>query len=244
MPFTIDRRMKLCLRLIVLASLFLVPHLTTAQEAIENPMVIGESGEAYLRAIRLRGIDANVAYFDPDRPPPPMETRQEPKPPVESGTGTRTGNVRIPALLISATVLMAIAYVFVRYGGGFAISFGPAEKEAELRRRGRTQRQVSQASAYPRSLKAILRMQDRREALVQLAQVALTTAVTSNGVLMQRSWTARDALRHLPDDQSCLGALRKLVLASERVHFGGRDISEDEFQVHVEDIRPILSGMS
>lgn len=205
-------------------------------------MVIGDSGTAYLRSIRIRGIDSDVAYFDPASPPPPMETRQTPKAPSNPEEWSFGGGLGGLPLLISAAVLAAIAYVFFRFGGGVSISFGREGDNASRRGdRGGAGRR-GPVAASPGSLKAILRVRDRRAALIQLAQTALTTAVTANGLLLQRSWTARDVLRHLPENQSHIGALRNLVHASERVHFGGRDISEAEFQTHVEDIRPLLTG--
>ncbi len=229
------------LRLIYLTSIFFVPHLTAALEATEYPVEIGESGEAYLKAIRLSRVDADVAYFDPANPPPPMQTTQEPRPPSSSNQWSVGGDVNFATLLISAAILMMIAFVFVRYGSGFAVTIGRERENTESERDGRVPRAGLGTPPTPGSLNAILRIADRREALIRLAQAALGAAIKANGVLLQRSWTARDALRHLPEDQRCLGALRNLVLASERVHFGGRDVSEDDFQAHVADIRPLLT---
>jgi len=65
-------------------------------------------------------------------------------------------------------------------------------------------------------------------------------ALVANGVWMQRSWTARDALRRVPSTQSRRDALQALVLASEFVQFGGRPVSEDAFADHVRQITPLL----
>ena len=91
-----------------------------------------------------------------------------------------------------------------------------------------------------RSLDQILRMRDRRQALVQLARNALTATVAANGILMQRSWTARDALQRIPETQTHLAALRALVLSSERVQYGDREVSEDDFRTHVDNCRQLL----
>ena len=61
---------------------------------------------------------------------------------------------------------------------------------------------------------------------------------------MQQSWTLRDALRRLPGGQAHLAALRDLVALSERVQFGDRDVSEEEFAAHVAAIDPLLRGTS
>ncbi|WP_254452972.1 DUF4129 domain-containing protein [Ruegeria atlantica] len=217
--------------------------MTVALEATENPVEIGESGEAYLKAIRISSVDSDVAYYDPSRPPPPMQTTQEPRPPSETNRWSTKGGVNFPTMLISAAILMAIAFVFVRYGSGFAVTLGREGENTESERGGRSPHAATTTPSSPGNLNLILRIGDRREALIQLAQAALSAAIKANGVLLQRSWTARDALRHLPKDQNYLSALRNLVLASERVHFGGRDVSEEDFQAHVAEIRPLLTEM-
>ncbi len=73
-----------------------------------------------------------------------------------------------------------------------------------------------------------------------LTQKVLATLAKTNGVLMQRSWTARDTLGHIPLGQPQQSVLRNLVLNSERVQFGGRDVSEDEFREHVSSCRQLL----
>lgn len=233
------------IRLLFFACFFSMPHWSSAQQSSETPLEIGESGRAYLQAIRLRGIDADVAYFDPSGPPPPMETGQEPKAPVERPdrkTEWSLGSIDIAALVVSAAVLLAIAYVFARFGGSISVSLGRDAGNTARARGGAARSSGALSTAAPSSLASILRLQDRREALVQLAQSALAAAVSANGVLLQRSWTAREALRHLPAEQSHMSALRSLVHASERVHFGGRDVSEEEFQSHVDNIRPLLQS--
>ena len=93
----------------------------------------------------------------------------------------------------------------------------------------------------PKTLQEIIANPDRRAALMALAQYALARVVTSNGLRLQRSWTVRDALRRLPSEQSYLSQLRALVLAAERVHFGGRDVTEDEFKAHLNATQPLLT---
>lgn len=243
--FTYRFRMFLIFRLFLLASFFALPNWSVAQQSSEAPLEIGDSGAAYLKAIRFRRIDVDVAYFDPTRPPPPMEAGQEPTAPAErtdvSGEWAM-GDLSFPGLVISAAVLLLIVYVFARFGGNVTVSMG-RDAENATRQRGKTPfDNRGSTHPVPGNLASILRLQDRREALVQLAQAALAAAISANGVLLQRSWTAREALRHLPADQSHLSALRSLVLASERVHFGGRDVSEEEFQSHVDEIRPLLQA--
>jgi len=209
-----------------------------SQEAIATPGQIEASGEAYLRAIPTRRINTDVIYFDPTAPPPKLETRQEPDAPEESTDGTeRTTDT--PTAVISGAILLGIFFLFIRYGGAMSVSFRSDVQNAERARRSDRQ-SATFGETEPTSVDKILRLQDRRAALVLLAQNALTTAVTADGSMLQRSWTARDALRRVPAELGLKPALTDLVLASERVQFGDRDVSEEEFQSHFENIRPLL----
>ena len=85
-------------------------------------------------------------------------------------------------------------------------------------------------------------MKDRREALIALSRLVLNRVIEAQGILVQRSWTARDALRRVPREFAQRDALQALIRDSERVQFGGRDISEDEFKAHVENTRGLASA--
>ena len=74
-----------------------------------------------------------------------------------------------------------------------------------------------------------------------LSHHLIAKVITAQGVLLQRSWTARDAMRRIPRDFDHREALQNLVLDSERVQFGGRDVSEDEFRAHVDALRPLYA---
>ncbi|TYC70088.1 DUF4129 domain-containing protein [Stappia sp. BW2] len=229
------RRFSLVCFLLILSGTSLP---TYAQEAVQEPMEIGDSGEEYLRAIRLRGIDTDVTYFDPSAPPPKLNTEQEPPKPAEDKPQSDSSNNRVIPGLIVGGILLAVAYLFLRLGGRLTVSLGrEAGNPDSTRPKIRGQAPVWAEKLAP--LDEILRMQDRRRALVLLTQKVLATAIAANGILMQRSWTARDALRQLPESQG-RELLRKLVTMAERVQFGGRDVSEDEFKDHVANCRYLL----
>lgn len=231
---------------------FIVPLSNpSAQEAVRTPLEIGPSGEDYLKSLRFRRIGTDVGYFDPTAPAPELKTDQQPdrENPADGQSSGRSswswsdesGSTRWTVGLIMALILAAIFYLFLRFGGNISVSL---KREAGNLARAR---QVGQPDApawatRTGSLEDILRMSDRRQALIELMRKALTATVSANGILMQRSWTARDALRHLPSTQTHLDRLRELVLASERVQFGGRDVTEEEFRNHVDGCRPLLGA--
>jgi len=210
-----------------------------AQEAVREPIEIGDSGKDYLRSIRLRRIDSDVAYFDPTAPAPDLKTKQQPERPSPQGVEVSDTGARWTFGIIAGTVLAVLVYLFLRFGGNVAVSLR-REAQNPVRKGLRNQPDAPAWAEKLNTLEEILRIEDRRRALVLLARKALATTVAENGVLMQKSWTARDALRHIPAQQMQLGALKALVMASERVQFGGRDVSEDEFREHVDGCRQLL----
>ncbi len=238
--------------LIFFSSLFVPLAGTNAQESEGSaeilPVTPSETGEDYLRAIRLRGINPEVTFYSPSGPAPELDTRQQPEKPADQ-TSTSSGETSLEARwifgLIAVTLLALILFLFIRFGAGMSITFKGDAKNPDSQRK--SPKGLGEAPVWAErlgSLDEILRMRDRRQALVLLARKALTSTVAANGVLMQRSWTARDALRHIPEKQGHLDSLRALVLSSERVQFGGRDVSEDEFRAHVDSCKPLLAGAS
>lgn len=220
----------------------LLPGSSHAQEPVREPHQIEQSGEDYLRALRLRRVHTDVDYFSPEGPPPPLDVTQKPKARSEDDGGSVTvegdGNV---STAIAAVILIGIGYLFWRFGGGISVSM---RRHGENASSGRLQKRDNREAAggSTGNLEEILSTRDRKTALVKLTRYVLAETVAAGGVLMQRSWTARDALRHVSGSEEKRKQLRTLVLASELVQFGGRDVSEDAFQAHVAGCRAVLEG--
>ncbi len=213
-----------------------VAVMAEAPAAETEPVEIGTSGQAYLDALWLRGIDSGVSYYDPARGAPDLETGAEPVKPKTDEDSLVTGWDVTNAVALA--VILGIILLFVRFGGGLSVSFS---REAENARRGPGAAPAPGADA-PASLAAILATPDRREALLRLAGAALARAVAAQGLLFQQSWTGREALARLPEATPHRAALRALVLEAEAVHFGGRDIGEAAFRDHVAAVRPLVEG--
>ncbi len=211
-----------------------------AQEAVAEPLRLEQSGEDYLRAVRLSRIETDVGYFDPSGPPPEMSTTERPVSPPEPDEIDLPAGGRVPMILIAGVLLAGVLYMFARFGGGVSLSFRQEAGNASRRRDAGARAGGHDAEVRSRTLASILRIGDRRVALVALAQHALTKVIADSGVLLQSSWTARDALRHVPREHAMLAVLRDLVLDGERVQFGERDVSEEEFKAHVERIGPLF----
>lgn len=209
-----------------------------------EPLRLGESGADYLGALRFKGLDTDVRYFDPTRPAPPLETNAAPEP-VERLKSDEfhlslDGSERIAAIVLLAVLLLIILLSLGRIGT--AVSFRRETKDAARASEASTDGNLAE-ERLP-DLDAILRLADRREALVRLAQLALTRCLNAQGVLFQRSWTQREALRKLPVGQPHLNELKALVLDSERVNFGHRSVGDGELEGHVDRMRPLLRGLN
>ncbi len=223
----------------------LAGHLAMALDAALSAPELTPSAEAYLDAISGQRIDSDVAYFDPTAAAPELTTQERLATVEEPESRTWNGPTSAwPFGLVAALILAAIIVVFIRFGGNIGIMLQPTSDNPHAARRGPRHGQTHAADFQPRNLAEITRMADRRAALVMLAQNALRNAVTANGVLLRQSWTDREALRRLPPDQRHLTALRDLVRASERVQFGGRDVSEPEFDHHVTQITPLFRELA
>ncbi|MEM7597376.1 MAG: DUF4129 domain-containing protein [Pseudomonadota bacterium] len=215
----------------------------SSQERVEEGLEATASGEAYLKSLRFRGVDTDVAYFDPTRPPPELDTRETPDPErrdLEVNISRDQATFLENAIMVA--ILLAIAFVFLRFGGGFTVSLR-GDSDAE-RASGTAAAGGAGFNNVPSDIDTIAGIEDRRIALVTLAQSALIQAVAQQGLLLQKSWTARDALRRLPRDMDHREALRDLVAAGERVLFGGRDVPEGDFQEFLTRIRPIFGTVS
>jgi len=231
-----------------------------AQSVLEDQPYLSGSGSDYKRAVRFRGIDTDVTYYDPLEPLPPLTTDARPDHPVpretpdnpppqgapdravpDSGGGDWSS---IPAVVIAvaAAVLLGLAYLVYRHGGGLGVSLKREVANPRRQHGGMQAEDELPEEAVPGSLDEVLRIGDRQRALILLARSALARVLDAHGVLLQRSWTARDALRHIPAGQDHMAALRMLILASERVHFGGRTVSEGEFDEIVAQVRPLFGA--
>lgn len=218
-----------------------------AQHVALDAPEIRPSGEAYVQSIRFRGIQADVTFFDPSEPPPPLETRETPDEP-ETGETSQLAvddeSARLAVIVIAALFILALAYLVARFGGRLPVSFSRKPDDAGDPRSNQHTVSTTADEHLPTSLEAILAINDRREALVALCRNLLASTVAAQGVLFQRSWTDREALARIPTNFDHREALQTLVFASEKVQFGGRDVSDEEFRDHLGKLRPLWGGVA
>ncbi len=222
--------------------LLCAPQVAVSQ-AVPQSTEISPSGQEYLRAIRARGVQSDVRYFDPTAPAPALETRETPSPRSDTSGSSGFGRLDAPATVIALLILGAVIATFLRFGGSSRLALSKNITNAE--RRGRAgSSDLPQDTVDTPDLAAILKNPDRKAALIALAQLLMSRGIAANGLLLQRSWTARDVLRRIPQDQSYRQELQELILMGERVHFGDHPVSAADFDGFLSRARPVLKALS
>ena len=217
----------------------------SAQDVVLTSPELNASGQAYLEAIDGRRIASNVSYYDPTAAAPALDTQARLESLQSSEDANRVGaDLDWPLGILAAAIIAGIVFLFARFGGNTSIMLQPTSDNPNAIRRSTASLRRSGFEAQPRNLAEITGIADRRVALILLTQNALRKVTTANGLLLQQSWTDREALRRIPADQRHLTALKELVFTSERVQFGGRDVSEPEFVHHVTQMTPLFREMA
>ena len=213
----------------------------SGNDAVVETNEVGESGLNYLKSLRFSRIETDVVYFDPTRAAPALDTRATPPKSAQEGGTDRPsdGQFKFGVGTIAVLIILGIAWVFYQSAGRVSLSLGP---DRDFRRDGKRKKTDTTTLRDPPELSAILEIADRRIAIVALAQSALFKVAKNQGLILQRSWTARDSLRKIARSEPGIPALKALVMTAERVHFGHRDISEGEFDALVSGIRPVFGS--
>ena len=229
----------------LLALLLLQAFLTSPSYGDENELIdvkIAKSGKDYLKSINRTSIGTSVSYLDPTTPLPPLETTQEPevsKPQSSSSPAQDSGSIL--GAVITGGLLILIIYIIYKFGGGITLSSKNINRDVESARLNRVSKRNKNLETTL-SYEEILKLPDRGLALVHLSRFALSTAAKLNGILIQPSWTVRDAISHLPRDKSYSSAVASMAYASEQILFGEREITEQEFQNFISTMASLLKA--
>jgi len=89
-------------------------------------------------------------------------------------------------------------------------------------------------------LSQIKGMADRREALILLLRYCLLRAAELTETNFRRADTEREALARLPQQWPLFANLRRLLMQTELVHYGGRDIDDESYTAALKDGAEIL----
>ena len=213
-----------------------------AQSDEPRPLVADrtDSGAAYKGSLGWSGVRSEVLYFDPEFPAPELTTRARVRDadPVLDPTPNEAITI---SRVLTFVILAVILYLIIRFGNFSVVSLKREDKSQSSRVRDREDIRSEIPQEIP-ALARIREMADRALALNLLLAGALNIAAEAQGMRIHPSWTVRDALRRIPRSWKFRPALADLASEAERVHFGGRPITEDAFLRHYEAMVPVYKG--
>ena len=146
--------------------------------------------------------------------------------------------------LFAALLVIGLLFLWLKFGGsGALLAREPREettKDAVPHNWRITRDDLDQDT---RSLMArIAAMTDRTEALVYLLRYSLLAGAQATEVRLARSDTERSAMARLPRTWPHRDALSTLLVKAELAHYGGRPVSDSDFERAMEIGRTILRG--
>lgn len=226
---------------ILVISLLLASLSVHAQDApSQEDYALSEIGQRYLSVARRAGVEAQMAYFDPTKPPPEMKLDQPL--PEQSEEPEETLDASPVVTLITVLILAAIVLLVARYGGAVSLSLRDKGREAAVGADAGAAAALFEGRIP--ELVEIAGIADRRLALIALLAKVLHRAAEDSAMAIERSWTAREAQRRLPADWPHRAFLGDLIRTVELTHFGGRPAEETVFQTHLANARSILARAS
>jgi hypothetical protein len=83
-------------------------------------------------------------------------------------------------------------------------------------------------------------MPDRRAALILLLRYCLLRGAEATGTNFRRADTEREALGRIPGEWPLFANLRRLLMQTELVHYGGREIDDAAYDAALKDGAEIL----
>ncbi|MGU3400525.1 hypothetical protein ACLBWS_12415 [Brucellaceae bacterium D45D] len=231
----------LALGLILIASTLPVPVRAQDASPVSGRQGIRASaaGAEYKSQCWRHGVDCSLVYGDKTKPRSSSSSRNA------SSFGTKGPVVNGPlAILVVLGILVLSLGLWMRFGnGGVLLSSAPREMK---QRQGEAPESWRASEAVPEEgpdqfLQKIAAMQDRRQALVQLLRRCLLHAADVSGTRLFRSDTERTVLGRLPQNLPNRERLENLLVETELVHYGGRDLAENQFSTLLTSAQALLS---
>ncbi|NBD30281.1 MAG: hypothetical protein GVY31_09630 [Alphaproteobacteria bacterium] len=138
-------------------------------------------------------------------------------------------------------VLVAALFLWLKFGGSGALLRREPDDEQVARAPADWDMGADHDAGDPRGLlDRIAAMEDRSAALVLLLRHCLLAAAGQTETRFARSDTERLAFRRLPRSWQSHDLLGALLRKTELVHYGGRPVTESDFQGSLEIGRRIL----
>ncbi|EXL02426.1 hypothetical protein [Aquamicrobium defluvii] len=194
-------------------------------------------GAEFKAKCQLNGLNCKLVYGES------AETASRPG--RDSGWASSRGPlVSGPAAMVMVIAMLAIGIgLWLRFGGGGALlSSTPRElKHKTVAPDGWAMRPDGPQSQPSDLLDRIAAMSDQRAAMIELLRHCLLHAADVSVTQFARSDTERSALARLPGNLPGRPLLEELLVETELVHYGGRNLPKERFAALLGNARRLLN---
>ena len=211
------------------------PRPTTYLELPDTP-----EGDAYRDATRRGRIQNDLRYVD--------ETGENLLADVDRPTAPRRDNGHYlpnggngPGVFIVVALFAVALFLFLKFGaGGTLLRSEPKNAKEKDAAPGEDWGLRPEDIPEGDLLSRIRNMPDRRAALILLLRYCLLRGAEATGTNFRRADTERDALGRIPGEWPLFANLRRLLMQTELVHYGGREIDDAAYDAALKDGAEIL----
>lgn len=200
-----------------------------------------ENGDAYRDAIANDRLRSDLAYVDETNqdflsdtaaPTRPVEQRQQRDFYLPSGGGN--------GVFIVVALFVIALFLILKFGAGGTLLRGDPKNTPKKKDPKESWGLSSDDIPDGDILGKIKAMTDRKEALILLLRYCLLRAADATDTNFRRADTEREALGRLPNQWPRFPQLRRLLMQTELVHYGGRDIDDESYRAALKDGAEIL----
>lgn len=231
--------------LMCLFALLAAPAVLCAQDASPTTYLDlppSAQADAYRAAVRRSRVETDIRYIDETSEDLLADVARpsEPRPTSDDGIYLPSGGGGPGVFIVIALFVIALI-LFLKFGAGGTLLRGEP-KDAKDKEKTPAEEWGLRPEDIPEGdlLARIRTMPDRREALILLLRYCLLRAAEVTNTNFRRADTEREALGRLPDAWPLFGTLRRLLMQTELVHYGGREIDDAAYDIALKDGAEIL----
>ncbi|UXM95997.1 hypothetical protein N5853_05080 [Bartonella sp. HY329] len=225
-----------------------ITHSTVAHSTNELPAAEDASQLKqlqYLADCKKNKIDCKIAYDvkEGEKQNKQAQSKSDKENRVQSNPRPKPVFGGSTAMIVVLLLVIGAILLWLRFGGS-GVLLSPALKEIKAPSEvpenwAKTNTAISQASKD--ILSAVLAMDDKRIAMIELLRMCLLHAATISSTRLARSDTERTVFRRLPEILPQRDDLALLLETTELVHYGGQEITSDQFDCLIDKARNFLS---
>lgn len=196
----------------------------------------------YLQAVKgRRTVATDMRYVD--ETDLDLLTGERPKDapaPIIRPRGSANFGFGSNGVFFIVAALAVLLFLFLKFGAGRALLQSDPNAEKKPRKRAKAWGLTAADTSAGDIMSQIRAMASRRDALILLLRHCLLQAADETETYFRRADTEREALGRLPSKWRRYPQLKTILTKAELVHYGGRDITDDEFEAVLKNGAQIL----